>query len=370
MIFLLSSFDIENFKKIHWPLFSIILLLCATSIFILFCAAEGNFHPWAFKQSVKILIGIFFLFFFSIIPLRSLMSMSYFLYGFSFILLMAVELFGRIGMGAQRWINLGFIELQPSELMKISLVLMISDYLHHYHLDINNNSFKTLLIVFSLILFPTLLVLKQPDLGTASLLVLSGGILLFMGGLSRKIVAGIIALFSLSLPLFWHFLHEYQKQRILTFINPEQDPLGSGYHILQSKISIGSGGFWGKGFLKGTQVHLDFLPEKHTDFILTIIGEEWGYFGILILLALYISIFIIILKIALSSKHIFGKLLTLGVCAIFFLYATINIGMVTGLFPVVGVPLPFISYGGASLVSLFIAFGWVMNIHINKNSRI
>jgi rod shape determining protein RodA len=371
MFYTQSSFsDLENLKKIHWTLLSMIFLACFVGIFSLFCLSQGDFYSWAFKQSIKILVGIFFLCFFARLPLRNLMFLGYIFYGFSLCLLIGVELFGRIGMGAKRWINLGVFELQPSELMKITLLLALANYLHHNPLDMEKNSLKTLSIAFLMILFPVILLLKQPDLGTATLLFLSGSILLFAAGLSRKIIFYTLSLFILSLPVMWHFLHDYQRQRIFTFLNPEKDPLGAGYHILQSKIAIGSGGVFGKGFLKGTQVHLDFLPEKHTDFILTLIAEEWGYMGVVFLVFVYAFILIFSIQIALNAPHHFGKLLALGISAMFFLYVFINIGMVTGLFPVVGVPLPFVSYGGASLISLFISFGWMMNIHINRNVRL
>ena len=371
MFYLLPSYsDLRKLKLIHWPLFCVIFILSALGIFTLFCAAEGNFEPWAIKQIIKIFFGTLLFFFFAILPLREILAMSYISYGFSLALLVGVELFGRIGMGAKRWVSLGIFEAQPSELMKITLILGLCNYLHQNPLNIEKNSLKTLSVAFGMILVPTLFLLKQPDLGTASLLVLSGAIVLFAAGLSRRMMIYITSFFTLSLPIFWQFLHEYQKQRILTFLDPEQDPLGSGYHILQSKIAIGSGGFWGKGFLKGTQVHLDFLPEKHTDFILTILAEEWGYLGILVLLFLYALVLLFTIKIALNTHHLFGRLLVIGIAAIFFLYCFINISMVTGIFPVVGVPLPFISYGGASIISLFIAFGWVMNIHINKHERL
>ncbi len=371
MFYLLPSFDdFKKLKFIYWPLVLMIFLLCSVGIFALFCASEGSFDPWAFKQGIKIFIGFILLCYFAIFPLRELLALSYVAYGISLALLVSAQLFGRIGMGARRWVSLGFFELQPSEVMKISLILALSTYLHKNPLNMDQNSKKTLTVAFLMILVPTVLLLKQPDLGTASLLVLSGGIVLFAAGLSRRMMVYMFSFFTLSLPIFWPFLHDYQRQRILTFLNPEQDPLGAGYHILQSKIAIGSGGLWGKGFLKGTQVHLDFLPEKHTDFILTILAEEWGYFGIFTLIILYILVLLMTLRIALDAQHLFGRLLVLGVGAMFFLYCFINIAMVTGLFPVVGVPLPFISYGGASLVSLFIAFGWVINVDLNKNERL
>lgn len=367
-MFFLSLDSFRKVPRFSWPLLILIFILTLVGLFALFSAGEGHLNPWALKQFYKVLLGFLVLFFLSIISPQFMMDIAYPFYGICLLLLIFVEFFGKIGMGAQRWINLGFIELQPSEFMKIALILALSKYLHLNPLFPNflwKNFWTTLLMI----LIPAIFVLKQPDLGTASLLILCGSSLLFVSGLPKKLILRFLGLGLISLPIFWNSLHDYQKKRIFTFLDPEKDRLGSGYHVLQSKISVGSGGFWGKGFLNGTQSHLDFLPEKHTDFIFTVISEEWGFVGGLILCLIYIGILYHTFKIALHAQSLFGRLLTFGVGIMFFFYVTINIAMVTGIFPVVGVPLPFVSYGGTSLLSLFVCFGWVMNIHVHKNIR-
>jgi rod shape determining protein RodA len=302
----------------------------------------------------------------ALVDVRQLMRWAYPVYVIVFILLVAVEVRGSIGMGAQRWIDLGFFQLQPSELMKISLVLALGRYFHGASLEDVGRPFylvPPMLMVFA----PAALVLKQPDLGTALMLIAGSGVIFFMAGVRLWKFGVVLGLAVGAVPIAWGFLRDYQKARVLTFLNPENDPLGSGYHILQSKIALGSGGVFGKGFLQGTQSHLNFLPERQTDFIFTMMAEEFGMAGGLILLALYVVVLIYGFAIAIRSRHQFGRLVAIGITTTFFLYVFINIAMVMGLIPVVGVPLPLISYGGTAMLTLMIGFGCLMSVHVHRD---
>ena len=284
-------------------------------------------------------------------------------------LLAAVEAFGTVGMGAQRWIDLKVVQLQPSEVMKIALVMALARYFHGTSLeDIGRPT--VLIIPLLMVAAPVLLILRQPDLGTAVMLVAGAVALFYLAGVRIWKFLLVFGAALAALPFAWSMLHTYQKNRIMTFLDPERDPLGSGYHIMQSKIAIGSGGVSGKGFMNGTQSHLNFLPEKQTDFIFTMLAEEFGLIGGLILLALYGLVMIYGLVIALRARSQFGRLLAMGVTATFSPYVFINVAMVLGMIPVVGVPLPLISYGGTAMLTVMIGFGLLMNVHIHRDTRI
>jgi rod shape determining protein RodA len=272
-------------------------------------------------------------------------------------------------MGAQRWIDLGIIQLQPSEIMKIALVLALARYFHGLSAE-NAGRLSRLVAPALMVVVPAALVLKQPDLGTAMMLIGAGAMLFFLGGVRLWVLAAGALAAGAAAPLAWSLLRDYQKTRLFTFLDPDRDPLGAGYHILQSKIALGSGGVFGKGFLSGTQSHLSFLPEKQTDFIFTMIAEEFGLIGGLVLFALYVLVIVYGFAIALRSRSQFGRLLGLGIAVNFFLYAFINTAMVMGLIPVVGVPLPLISYGGTAMVTVMLGFGLVMNVGIHRDVRI
>lgn len=279
-------------------------------------------------------------------------------------LLLAVTFFGEINKGAQRWLNLGFMEFQPSELMKLAFPITMAWYISKFPLPPKKRYLAGAAVI---LLIPTLLIAKQPDLGTSILVAASGVFVLFLSGMSWMIVGGIIASVLAFLPVLWFFLmHDYQRNRVLTLLNPEADPLGTGYHIIQSKIAIGSGGLWGKGWLDGTQSQLEFLPERHTDFIFAVIGEEFGLIGSLFLLALYIYVIGRGLVIASRAQTSFARLLAGSITLTFFVYVFVNIGMVSGILPVVGVPLPLISYGGTSMLTLMAGFGILMSIHTHR----
>ncbi len=355
----------QKLWQIHWVF---VILLCITAGIgsaMLYSAAGGDMEPWASKHLARFFVGIFVMLVVAIIDIRAWLRYSYLLYVISLILLASVEFYGTIGMGAQRWISLSYISLQPSELMKIALILALARYFHGGSLE-DYASLRFLIIPILLVLAPAILVLRQPDLGTAIMLLIASGSIFFLVGVKFSIF--VLAFFTviISIPLGWQFLHAYQKQRVLTFLNPETDPLGSGYHIIQSKIALGSGGLFGKGFMQGTQGHLSFLPEMQTDFIFTMLAEEFGMIGGAGLLGLYSLILLYGIALSLSSRNQFGRLVGAGVTATFFIYIFINVAMVMGLVPVVGVPLPLISYGGTAMLTILFGFGLLLSVWIHR----
>ncbi len=352
-----------------WFLLFLLSALASVGVAMLYSAADGSFEPWAWRHLIRFAIGIALLFLVALIDIRFWLRSAYLLYAGAFVLLAAVEVMGAQGMGAQRWVDLGGFRLQPSELMKIALVVALARYFHGLTTD-QVQRLPYLLVPAALVAAPAALVLRQPDLGTAVMLGLGGGAIFLVAGVRLWVLGLGGGLGVLSLPVAWQFMHAYQKQRIFTFLNPESDPLGAGYHILQAKIALGSGGLFGKGFLQGTQSHLNFLPEKQTDFIFTTLSEEFGIVGGLLLLSIYALVLAYALLISVRSHNQFGRLLGMGVSVTFFLYVFINIAMVTGLVPVVGVPLPMVSYGGSAMVTLLIGFGLVMNVHIHREIMI
>lgn len=357
--------SLKAFKYFPWSIFFILLGFMTLSGFLLYSAGNLALYPWAAPQIVRFLIGLVFMILISLVDIRFWLNTANIFYIFSLFLLFIVEIFGFIGMGAQRWINLGLFNIQPSELMKISLVLAIARYFH-YRSPFELSHIKTYLTPFFLILAPILLVLKQPDLGTAIIISMVGFFMIFAAGISwRWLITGFSGFF-LFLPLGWTFLKNYQKNRILTFLNPEKDPLGTGYHIIQSKIALGSGGFWGKGFSGGTQSQLNFLPEKQTDFIFAMFGEEFGFIGTILLLGAYFFLILYGFRITLYNSFAFGRFVALGITSSLFLYVFVNISMVMGLLPVVGVPLPFISYGGTALITLLIGMGLLIGCDLQR----
>ena len=359
----------QKLWDLNWGL---VLLLGATAsigFLMLYSVASGHLEPWAAKQMVRFGIGLLIMFAVALVDIRFWLKYAYHLYALALVLLVVVDVAGHIGMGAKRWIDLGPLNLQPSEIMKISIVLALARYFHGLTLD-DVGKIRWLIVPIFMVLLPAGLVLKQPDLGTALLLLLGSGIMFLLAGV-RLWMFGIAIAGGLGiLPVAWKFLRDYQKERVLTFLNPENDPLGSGYHILQSKIALGSGGLFGKGFMLGTQSHLNFLPEKQTDFIFTTLAEELGMVGALVLLGLYVLIFAYGFAIGLRSRNQFGRLVGLGMTSMFFLYVFINIAMVTGLVPVVGVPLPLVSYGGTAMLTLLFGFGLVMSVYIHRDVQI
>ncbi|MGD9537151.1 MAG: rod shape-determining protein RodA [Alphaproteobacteria bacterium] len=360
---------IERLLHLHWGFVLLICLPVAVGCVMLYSAAGGSFDPWASRQLIRFGIGGTLMLVVALVDIRFWMRAAYTIYGIAFMLLVGVEIMGDIGKGAQRWIDVGIVQLQPSELMKIALVLALARYFHGLDLEqIRRPSYIIVPVLMTLL--PAGLVLKQPDLGTAVLLLLGGVVILYLAGIRLWLLGlGAAALIG-ALPVAWQFLHDYQKQRVMTFLDPESDPLGAGYHILQSKIALGSGGLTGKGFLQGSQSYLNFLPEKQTDFIFTMLAEEFGLVGSICLLLLYALIIAAGLLVALRARHQFGRLLAFGVATTFFFYVFINVAMVTGLVPVVGVPLPLISYGGSAMLTLMAGFGLILNVHIFRDLQI
>ncbi|MEL7026877.1 MAG: rod shape-determining protein RodA, partial [Pseudomonadota bacterium] len=356
----------------NWALVLLIAAAASVGFLMLYSVAGGNSGRWAEPQMIRFGIGLAAMFIVAMVPIWFWRNMAGLAYLFSLVLLVFVEFFGVTGMGAQRWIDLGFMRLQPSEVTKITLVMILAAY--YDWLPLNKVSHPLwVLVPVLIILIPTMLVLKQPDLGTAILLLAGGGIVMFLAGVSwwyfgavaASIVGLVGAVFS-SRGTDWQLLKDYQFRRIDTFLDPSSDPLGAGYHITQSKIALGSGGWTGRGFMQGTQSRLNFLPEKHTDFIFTTLAEEFGFIGGISLLLLYGLIILFCIVSAFGNKDRFGALLTLGIAAAFFLFFAVNMSMVMGLAPVVGVPLPLVSYGGSAMLVLLVAFGLVQSAHIHR----
>src|SRR6266576_2218102 len=359
----------DKFRGVQWGLVIVIAAISGIGFAMLYSAANGSLQPWASRQMIRFAIAFVPMVLVAVIDIRHWFRAAYWVYAVALVLVIAVDLRGFVGMGAQRWIDLGFIQLQPSEIMTIGLVLALARYFHGVPSE-NIGRLSRLIPPVFLIIIPAALVLKQPDLGTALLLLASGAILCFLGGVRLRMFVLAAVGAGVAAPIAWRMLRDYQKTRLYTFLDPEQDPLGAGYHITQSKIALGSGGMFGKGFLLGTQTHLSFLPEKQTDFIFTIIAEEFGLVGGLVLLALFVVVIGYAFAIAMRSRSLFGRLLGLGIGANFFLYAFINTAMVMGLIPVVGVPLPLISYGGTAMITMMLGFGLLMNVGVHRDVRI
>ncbi len=361
-------------KMLHmnWPLTLLLISVASVGFLMLYSVAGGSFQPWAEPQIKRFALGFAAMIVVAMVPIWFWRNMSVLAYLLGIVLLILVATIGEEGKGAQRWINLGFMRLQPSELMKISLVMVLAAYYDWLPAKRTSHPFWVFVPV-ALILFPTALVLKQPDLGTSILLLTAGGGLMFLAGVHWAYFAAVIAVgVGLVTAVFesrgteWQLLKNYQYRRIDTFLDPSSDPLGAGYHITQSKIALGSGGWTGRGFMQGTQSRLNFLPEKHTDFIFTTLAEEFGFVGGFSLLTLYALIIIFCVYTALATRDRFSSLVTLGIGLNFFLFFAVNMSMVMGLAPVVGVPLPMVSYGGSAMLVLMVAFGLVHSAHIHR----
>ena len=358
----------EKMASVSWGLVLLLSAISGIGFAVLYSAAGGSLEPWASRSMLRFGLGLALLLAVAMVDLRFWYRAAYPAYAFAVLLLLAVDLKGVRGLGAQRWLELGPVSLQPSELMKVALVMVLARYCSTLSRTEMARPVR-LMVPAALVLLPAALVMKQPDLGTALMLILGSAGLLLLAGV-RLWVFGLAGLGGIAaVPLAWRFLRDYQKKRILTFLNPENDSLGAGYHIMQSKIALGSGGMWGKGFLQGTQSHLSFLPEKHTDFIFTMFAEEFGMAGGLVLLLLYALVVAYGFGIGLRCRNQFGRLLALGIVVNFFLYAFINIAMVMGLIPIVGVPLPLISYGGTAMLTLMFGFGLVIGVWIHRDLR-
>ena len=357
---------------LNWPLILLLTAVASFGFLMLYSVAGGSLEPWAEPQMKRFVLGLVVMVCLAMVPIWLWRNLSVVAFLGSLVLLLAVEFFGAVGMGAQRWIDLGFMRLQPSELTKITLVMVLAAYYDALPLNKTSRPIWVILPVL-VILLPPYLVLRQPDLGTALLLMIGGGGVMFIAGVHWAYfvavlttgIATVTAVFK-SRGTDWQLIKDYQFRRIDTFLDPSNDPLGAGYHITQAKIALGSGGWTGRGFMQGTQSRLNFLPEKHTDFIFTTLAEEFGFIGAFSLLALYALIIVFCISSALANKDRFASILTLGIAITFFLFFAVNMSMVMGLAPVVGVPLPLVSYGGSAMLVLMAAFGLVQSAHIHR----
>ena len=356
----------------NWPLAILLTAIAALGVLQLYSVAGGSFTPWASPQIKRYILGFGLMVMVGMMPIWFWRSVSSLAYLGALGLLLFVEFFGAVGMGARRWIDLGFMNLQPSEVMKIALIMALASYYDWLPLE-KTSKLICVIVPAAIILAPTALVLRQPDLGTAILLVAGGAVVMFLAGLHwayfiTMITAGIglISVVFQSRGTSWQMLKDYQFRRIETFLDPTNDPLGAGYNIIQSKIALGSGGWSGRGFMQGTQSRLNFLPEKHTDFIFTTLAEEFGFVGAISLLSLYTLVLVFCILSALKNKDRFSSLLTFGIASTFFLFFAVNMSMVMGLMPVVGVPLPLVSYGGSAMLILMIGFGLIQSAHVHR----
>jgi len=349
--------------RLDGPLLAGLLLIAAFGLVVLW-SAGGQDPGLMVRQLIRLGVALAVMLAVAQVPPKMLRMWSPWLFGVGLLLLAAVLIAGDLGGGAQRWLDLGFVRFQPSEIMKLAVPMMAAWYLHDRPLP---PRFRELLIVLLLVALPAVLIARQPDLGTALMVGSAGMLVILLGGLRLRLIILLAAAAAALAPVLWHFMHDYQRRRVLTFFNPETDPLGAGYHIIQSKIAIGSGGLFGKGWGNGSQAQLEFLPERSTDFIFAVLGEEFGLIGLLLLLAAYLLVIGRGLYIALQAQDTFGRLLAGSISLTFFVYVFVNTGMVTGLLPVVGVPLPLVSYGGSSMVTLMAGFGILMSINGHRN---
>lgn len=359
----------EKLRHLNFTYFILISLLAVAGVMMLYSAANGKWDGWAVNHALRFALGFAVMFAASMVDIKLFLRYAYPFYFATLALLIVVEVAGYTGMGATRWIDLKFIKLQPSELMKIALVMALAKYFHTSTLQ-SIETVRGIVPPLMMALVPATLIMAQPDLGTAMMLLFTTGVILFAVGVQVWKFVALGGMAAVLMPIGWHFLHDYQKLRVLTFLDPERDPLGSGYHIMQSKIALGSGGVFGKGFLKGTQSHLNFLPEKHTDFIFTMLSEEFGLIGGVVIILVNMLILAYSYAFAMRTTSYFGKLLIIGLATNYFLYVFINIAMVLGLLPVVGVPLPLISYGGTVILSVCASFGVIMAVYINKDTNL
>jgi len=361
---------VDKLYEINWGLVLLITIIACVGFAMLYSVAGGSLSPWADKQIVRFVIGFVLMIVVALVDIRVWLSVAYPAYVISLLLLVAVEVAGHAGLGAQRWITLGPLELQPSEPMKIALVLALARYLHGLSVEDISKPLR-LAIPLVMIALPAGLVAIQPNLGTTIILLLDGASLLFLAGLSWWWIAPTVATAAAAVPLAWRYvLHDYQKARVMTFLNPESDALGAGWNITQAKIAVGSGGVAGKGFLQGTQSRLNFLPEKQTDFIWTNFGEEFGFVGCIALLILFGVVIGYGVQTAMSARSQFARLLAMGIILNFFFYIMINTAMVMGLIPVVGIPMPLISYGGTAMLAVMFGFGLLLSVHVHRQVEI
>ena len=358
----------EKIKNLNYLLIFLLIIISFIGAAGLYSAADGSYDPWASRHLIRFYVFLLIAIVISLIDIKLIYKYSYLLFILSLLLLISVEIIGVLGKGATRWIKIFGFSIQPSELVKITIILALAKFYHDIKFE-NVKKITYLFFPFLILILPFFFVVIQPDLGTSLSILMLGVFILFLVGISLwKFILGIIASIS-SIPILLKFIKPYQKDRIISFLNPESDPLGQGYQLMQSKIALGSGGATGKGFLQGTQSYLEYLPEKQTDFIFTLIGEEFGFFGTIFIVFLFILLIAVCYFISVKSFHIFGRILAVGVASNIFIYVFMNIAMVSGLMPVVGIPLPLISYGGSVMLSIMISMGLVLNVDLNYNLK-
>jgi rod shape determining protein RodA len=353
--------------EINWFIIFIMTTLAVIGFAMMVSAGGGDFHPWASQQISRFLLAFVVMIVLATIPMRMLMDYAYILYFLCLIVLIGVDITGHIGMGAKRWLAVGGLNLQPSEFMKLTVILVLARYFHQLHPE-DIQRFPFLIPPLLLIAMPAVLILRQPNLGTTIIMGSVGVIMCFLAGVRWRYFIGAAVGGISALPVVWHFMHDYQKRRVLTFLNPGDDPQGAGYNILQSIIAIGSGGLAGKGYMHGSQNQLNFLPEKHTDFIFTMLAEEFGFIGCMVVLMLFFILLMSGMMVSLKSRSTFGAMMAAGVTALIFMHILINCSMVMGMMPVVGVPLPLMSYGGSIMVSTVLAVGLLLNAYTHRDN--
>ena len=360
--------NLNKIKNINLLFIFIVIILFIIGTTALYSAGGGNFDPWAKKHIIRFSISFFVFLLFSLLDIKYLYKHSYNFFFISLLLLFSVEIIGSFEKGAERWIYIFGLSIQPSEIIKVSIILSLARFYHDLRID-KIGQIRNLFIPATIITIPFILTAIQPDLGTSITIFLLGISIMFLAGVKIwKFILGFVVAI-ISFPFFWNFIETYQQKRILSFLNPDLDPLGQGYQLIQSKIALGSGALSGKGFLEGTQSYLEFLPEKQTDFIFTLIGEEFGFIGTIFIIFLYIILIFIAFYISIKTIHVFGKILSIGIATNLFLYVVFNMSMVIGLMPVVGIPLPLISYGGSAMLSIMISFGLLLNVEVNSNYK-
>lgn len=361
----------ERFFNLNFVFIFILILLAAIGCLTLYSAAGGKLTPWALNQGIRFGLGIGVMLVAAMIRPEFYYKIAPLFYFFTLFLLLVVDIAGHTGMGAQRWINLGFFKLQPSELMKLAIVLQLARYFSNTSYE-EIRTIRGIIIPLIIVAVPVAFIMIQPDLGTSLMVLFCATALFYLAGIQWWKFAAALGTVAAAAPILWHFLHDYQKNRILTFLDPERDPQGAGYHIIQAKIALGSGGAWGKGFLSGTQSHLNFLPEKHTDFIFTMFSEEFGMTGgvVILLLNLILISYGYWFAFRIHNANYFGKMVILGLNTNYFLYVFINVAMVIGLLPVVGIPLPLISYGGTVIISVMASFGIMQSFYVNRDREL
>ncbi len=357
-----------KFLRTNWALVVVVAALTACGAVALYSVAGGSLEPWAGRHVLRALAGLAAIVALGLVPVEVLVAVAYPLYALAFLLLVLVPMIGVEAMGAKRWLGAGALTFQPSEVMKAAILLALARY--YLWLEPSKRSQPRWLLPPAIaILVPFVLILRQPDLGTALLLAATGGAVIFLAGVSTLYFAGAIGCGIAAVPFVWSLLHDYQRRRIETFLDPEKDPLGAGYHITQAKIALGSGGLKGKGFTLGTQSQLDFVPEAQTDFIFASIAEEWGFVGAMGLVCLYLALLMVLVAMALAVRNQFGRLVIAGVGVMLFVQMFINIAMVTGMVPVVGVPLPLVSYGGTAMMSAMVGLGLAMSAYVHRDHQ-